>query len=107
MHALCQLNLRELRFRPNGFEDIQLITVFIGPDSLPDDSPNGESWCLRVYENIDDLIKLEPEKTGSTIKSLPMRPETIDEDYPCWEDLSIECPEELEDDDGVKLKERK
>jgi uncharacterized protein YwqG len=43
------------------------------------------------------MIKLEPEKTGSSIKSLPMRPEIIDDDYPCREDLSIECPKELED----------
>jgi uncharacterized protein YwqG len=98
MHALCQLNLTELPYRPHGLDDIQFITVFIGPDSLPEDSPNGENWCLRAYKNIDHLVKLQPEKTGSSIKSLPMRPEAIDEDYPCWEDLSVECPEELEDD---------
>lgn len=98
MYALCQLNLTELPYRPNGLDDIQFITVFIGPDNLPDDSPNGVNWCLRAYKNIDDLVDLVPKKTAATIKALPMRPEILEEDYPCWEDLSHECPEELDDD---------
>jgi uncharacterized protein YwqG len=97
MHALCQLNISELPYRPNGLDDIQCITIFIGPDALPDVSPSGENWCLRAYKDIDDLIELPFQDTGSSIKALPMRPEIIEEDYPFWDDLPHECPKELED----------
>lgn len=98
MHALCQLNLTKLPYRPKGLDDIQFLTVFIGPDNLPEDTPNGEGWCLRAYKSIDDLVELVPCKTDSHIKPLPMRYEIIEKDYPCWEDLPFECPKELEDD---------
>lgn len=40
MHALCQINLSQLPFRPPRLEDVEFITVFIGPRELPFDSPN-------------------------------------------------------------------
>jgi len=97
MHALCQINLTGLPFRPPRLDDLALITVFIGPDELPLDTPNGEGWCLRAYPGLDGLVPLAPRETGSPIKSFPMRARVIERDYPCWEDVAIELPPEIGD----------
>ena len=44
MHALCQLNLTELPYRPNRLDDIDCINIFIGLTHLTDDTPTGEDW---------------------------------------------------------------
>lgn len=98
MHALCQLNLTELPFKPKGLEDLAMVTVFIGPENLPIDAPNGTGWCLRAYKELDGLVPLSGPATGSAIKAFPMKPRVIDADFPCHDDLDIELPEELEDE---------
>lgn len=97
MIALCQINLNELPFRPDGLEDIDFITLFIDSSYFPSDDTDCDNWCLRTYRNTDDLIEMPCIETGSSIIPFPMRPEVI-EDYPCWDDLPIDCPEELEED---------
>jgi uncharacterized protein YwqG len=111
MHPLCQINVVELPFRPAGLEDVQMVTVFIGPSELPYETPNGVGWCLRAYQDVQALVPLEGAPRGSAIRAYPMRPEVVEEDFPCWEDVSIELPESVEEryDDlfpnagGVKL----
>jgi uncharacterized protein YwqG len=98
MHALCQINIEQLPFRPAGLDDIALIGVFIGPDDLPNCSPNGSNWCLRAYPTIETLVPLSQGDSSSPIKALPMRSRVIEEDYPMWEDVSIELPDEIADD---------
>ncbi len=98
MHALCQLNIDEMPFRPPGLEDIALITIFIGPDEMPNNSPNGKNWCLRAYQKIESLVPLNEVDTGSHIRALPMRAHIVEEDYPMWEDVNIELPNQLADD---------
>jgi uncharacterized protein YwqG len=98
MHALCQIDLCALPFRPPRLNDIELITVFIGPKKLPTDVPNGENWCLRAYRKAEALCPLEQCSTGSRIKSLPMRPKIVEADYPCREEVPIELPEEVGED---------
>jgi uncharacterized protein YwqG len=99
MHALAQINVDDLPFRPLRLSDIGLITIFIGSsDDLPIDEPNGQNWCLRAYQNTDGLVLLDVMNSGSSIKPFPMRPRVVEEDYPCWEDIPYECPEEIEDD---------
>lgn len=90
MHPLCQLNLIELPFRPPRLDDIDFITVFVGPTELPIDDSNGTNWCLRAYSSIDVLRPIVAPDTASGIKELPMRPRVIDEDYPTWEDVDLE-----------------
>ena len=98
MHALCQINLTEMPFRPHRLDDIDFIAVFIGPDELPIDAANGTNWRLRAYSSLDELAPLEPVETGSHIQAFPIRPSVVDEDFPMWEDVNIELPEEFEDD---------
>lgn len=98
MHALCQINLTELPFRPPRLVDVDFITVFIGPDELPLDAANGSRWCLRAYPSLDQLVPVGRVNTGSRIKSLPMRPRIIEEDFPVWDDVAGELPADLADD---------
>ena len=110
MHALCQINLMELPSRPPHLDDLAMITVFIGPDELPVDQPNGENWCLRAYRDLGVLRPLEQMKTGSTIKALAMRPRVVEADFPCLDDVSElgidaddDYPEKFPHVEGLKL----
>ena len=99
MHALCQINLTELPFRPPRLDDLEFITVCVGPDKLPTDgaNANGVNWCLRAYRSVSELVPLPSVQTGTSIKPLPMRPKIIEEDYPCSEDVPCAVPPEVED----------
>lgn len=98
MHALAQINITQMPFRPKGLDDIDFVTIFIGPKDLPNNASNGNDWELRAYNDISILIPLEQVDSGSDIKSFPMNPRIIEEDYPCWEDVPTKVPEEIEDD---------
>jgi hypothetical protein len=95
MHALCQINLTEMPFRPPRLNDVDLITVFIGSNELPNRSGNGTNWCLRAYPSLSELVPLPAQETGSHIKSFPMRPRIIDADYPNWEDVNVDLDEDV------------
>lgn len=98
MHALAQINLTDFPFKPEGLEDIEFITVFIGPKELPIDTPSGNNWEIRTYKKVSNLVPLNQEDSESYIKPFPMRSRVVEEDYPCWEDVPVECPEEIDDE---------
>lgn len=98
MHALCQINLTELPFRPPRLDDLEMIAVFIGPDDLPFDAPNGINWCLRGYRSLEQLVRLPVEQTRTHIKPFPMRAYVIEEDYPRHEDMPCEVPVQIKDE---------
>jgi uncharacterized protein YwqG len=97
MHALCQINIRDLPLRPPRLEDIEFITVFIGPSELPLDMPNGEDWCLRAYKRLDAMVPLVQRNTNSHIKAFPMQAHVFHDDFPCWEDVPIPLPDDVAD----------
>lgn len=99
MHALCQINLNNLPFRPARLDDLEFITVFIGRNDFPIDgvNANGTNWCLRAYPRISDLVPLRTIQTNSSIKPFTMRPKVVEEDYPCWEDVPSQPPSEADD----------
>jgi hypothetical protein len=88
MLPLAQINLTELPFRPPRLDDIELITIFITRDELPFHAPNGEDWCLRAYQRLGDLVPIVDAPPVSDINPLPMRPTIVEEDLPCWDDIS-------------------
>lgn len=98
MYALAQINVTHLPYRPKGLEDIDFIAIFIDSNELPTDASNGDNWLLRAYKDISKLIPMEQADTDSHIKPFPMNPREVEEDYPCWEDLPVGCPEEIDDD---------
>lgn len=90
LHALAQIDLTQLPFRPARLEDVEMIAIFITEEALEEDTPNGQGWCLRAYPDLSALVPLEQVDTGSEIQALPMRPEVIEEDYPTWDDVADE-----------------
>jgi len=100
MVALAQINLTELPFRPPGLEDLEFITVFIDAEELPNDSANGEGWCLRAYRRSDDLRPLAPVAARSRLKPFALRSIVVEQDFPCWDDVSTEIPAELANEYG-------
>ena len=97
MHALCQINLSEMPFRPPRLDDIEMIAIFIDPFDLAHDAPNGQGWCLRTYRDIPSLVPLYQQTTTSDIKAFPMRPRVEKEDFPCWDDVASDMPEGIGD----------
>ena len=97
MLPLCQLNLTELPFRPPRMDDLDFVAVFLAQDVLPDDQPNGEGWCLRAYPDIRALRPLEAPTVFERPRAFPMRPQVVDSDYPCWEDVAVELSEDVAD----------
>jgi Domain of unknown function (DUF1963) len=97
MLALCQFNLSRLPFRPPRLDDIEFMTVFIGKDIIPDDTPNGDGWCLRTYRSLGDLVPIQQPTVSSTIAPLPMHSRVVQSDFPCWDDVSIELPTEIDE----------
>lgn len=96
LHALAQIDLTQLPFKPARMEDLAMINVFISDEALEEDSPNGQGWCLRAYPDLSALVPLEQVDTDSEIRALPMRPEIVEEDYPTWDDAADEdLPDEV------------
>lgn len=110
MIPVCQINLKELQYVPKNLKDIQFLTVFINPDSMPDDKPNGSGWELRAYNSIEELEEITNPIDGP-IKPFQMKGDVVGNDFPCWEDCPIEIPEEYEEEyydlfpnkEGIKL----
>ena len=82
---------------PPRLDDIDFVTIFIGADDFPNCDPNGSNWCLRAYPSLDELVALPPTDTGSAIKQLPMRPQLVEEDLPCREDVDVELDDDVAD----------
>jgi uncharacterized protein YwqG len=97
MMALAQINLTELPFRTPGLEDIDFITVFIGPKLPVLQESNGSHWVLRTYKTLDDLVPLKKPDSFSYIKPFQMRPKVIENDFPCFEDVPLDIRDKLHD----------
>ena len=98
MIPICQLNLRELTYKPANLQDIELLVLFVDATELPEDQPNGDGWLIRTYSNIQELQEIEQPTIDFPIKQFQLKPEFIDKDFPCWEDCPIEVPDEFEED---------
>ena len=98
MIPLCQLNLAEAPYIPTNLEDVSLLTIFISAVTLPLDTPNGDGWELRAYSSLQGLTEIVEPDHDRPIRPFPIRWELIEEDYPGWEDVAIELPEDIEDD---------
>jgi hypothetical protein len=88
MEALCQIVCKELPYKPPALAEVELISLFIAPDSLGGDRPpNGIGWQLRTYKSVADLVKLESPLSPAGIRPFPIRWELIMQDYPSSGDL--------------------
>lgn len=98
MIPICQLNLTELPTKPENLKDIDVITLFIDPNQVPDNQPNGQGWLMRTYADVKSLHKIEKPTIHSSIKPFQLKPIIVEKDFPCWEDCPVEIPEEFDDD---------
>lgn len=99
MMPLCQFNLSELPYTPVTLSDIAVLTVFIAPDDIPDGASNGYGWLIRTYSNLGNLVVMEQPKERWPVKSLPIRWELVQKDYPTWDDAAnMDLPEEIADE---------
>jgi uncharacterized protein YwqG len=96
MLALAQVNLTELPFRPPGLDDIDFITIFVGPEKLPVlQERNGSHWVLKTYKKVEDIVRLEKPNSPSSIKPFQMRPKVVEHDYPCFDDVPLAFNEQI------------
>ena len=99
MKPLCQINLSNLECKPEILEGIEFITIFISDeDEIPMTESNGEGWLIRSYSDINNLVQLESLKYESNIKEFQLFSKSVEQDYPMWEDVSIELSEKIEED---------
>ena len=111
MMPVCQLDLTQLELVPANLDDIALLTLFVAENDLPDGDQNGYRWLLRAYQDIDGLIPLTPPDAEFPIKPVALVPEEPADDFPCWEDVAVDVPEELDEEyydlfenlDGIKI----
>ncbi|XEC96669.1 DUF1963 domain-containing protein [Paenibacillus tarimensis] len=104
MIPICQVNLVQLPYIPELLRDIEMITLFIDSEELPSNCPNGQTWCLRAYSDIKDLVPIKDQPIESSVKVFEMKPILVEEDYPHWEDFvndlykeHIEVTEEIKE----------
>jgi hypothetical protein len=97
MMPLIQIRVDELPYIPPPLSSVALVTVFIGPDELPASQrtadgwtwpSNGEGWSLRTYENLDDLVPIEPPDVDFPIKPFPIRWHLAEGEGPDWDDAT-------------------
>ncbi len=98
MLPLAQINLNEFPYKPKRLENIEFITIFIDQENLPTDKSNGDGWEIRVYKSVNNLVSITKPEINSHIKPFPMQAVEEEIDYPCWEDIPVDCPEEIEDE---------
>jgi hypothetical protein len=100
LHALAQIDLTQLPYRPPRLDDVAMVTVFIADPPPYEDEPNGDGWCLRAYPDLARLVPLDPVDTGSSLRPFPMRPEIVEDDYPGHDDMPGEIPGDVRDEFG-------
>ena len=66
---------------------------------MPDDKSNGEGWLIRTYSDIQELEEIEKPNADFPIKQFQLKPEILDNDFPCWEDCPIEVPQEFDEEE--------
>jgi hypothetical protein len=112
MWPLLQIVTRELPFCPEGIADLALIRVYVSPSFHDADTESGEGWVVRASPTLAGLAPITDKPHDSTIKPFHGRWEVVEADYPTYEDLPLETPEELKDSyhdlgfenhDGIKV----
>ena len=82
---LAQICLKSLPFVPACLDGIELVTAFIG-SKLPDEfEPMGETWLVREYSNMADVVQKDLPQPESFLKPFPLSAQQIDNDWPEWD----------------------
>lgn len=111
MAPLIQILVDELPFKPSGLADISIIQVYIDPEDYGLDAENGEGWLIKTFRSLSDLSPVHQAPIQSSIKAFPGSWVRIDQDFPSYEDLPPDFPDELDEsyfenfehNDGTKV----
>ena len=61
------------------------------------DKANGDGWMLRAYPSLEGLVPIVPPADIGYLKPFPIRWELIEDDFPCWDDVSIPLPPDIDE----------
>lgn len=92
MFPLMQLCLIDLPFIPNALQNTKILTVFISSEFLQKPEKN---FCIREYPILEGLVEKDFGGSIEGIKSFPLFPQLIENDYPAWD--SDDIPSDLAD----------
>ena len=84
---LCQLNLTEAPYVPELLSDIKLITIFVDRD-------NWDSFCIRAYKNLDNLVPMKISEGATFKKGFEVKYE-LDIDQPVYDDDDLVLPKNI------------
>ena len=101
MIPLVQINIKDTPINKK-LPNTSYITIFIEKNNSLIDGKNGDKFILREYSIYDELINIE-EKVPSSIKVMPLLYNEEIEDFPCYDDLEIDTPNEYIDDNYYNL----
>lgn len=82
MLPLLQVCLTDLQVIPDVLQNTKLLTVFLSTDFL--DEPDG-NFCVREYPNLDGLVEKDYKGSFDGIRTFPLFPKLLENDYPAWE----------------------
>jgi hypothetical protein len=95
MIPIAAIFLKDLPYLPLELSGIELVTIFMSNniwDNLISDDLS--PWfCIRTYHSLEQLVPCKYQT--DMIKSFPLIPQLVENDYPCWDGGGI--PEEIED----------
>jgi hypothetical protein len=108
MLPIVQLDLREAPYVPPSLRDLELVAVFFGRGDLPSETENGNGWLVRAYADAGALCALDaPEQvhhavsewtgSGQPIRPRPIACRVLERDFPDWDDVAFEVPDEFSD----------
>lgn len=92
MFPIMQLCLIGLPFIPNALKNTKLLIVFISSEFI--DQPE-QNFCIREYPTLEGLVEKDFGESFDGIKSFPLFPQLIENDYPNWDGEDI--PSDLTD----------
>lgn len=85
MIPLFQLCLEEVHNIPKVLSETKVLTIFIAEELPMDLTSNGNNWLIREYNKSDNLVTKNLNNPNSSLKPFPLKPKTIEEDYPVWD----------------------
>ncbi|MEM6551081.1 MAG: DUF1963 domain-containing protein [Planctomycetota bacterium] len=96
---------------PGILRDIRVIQVFADPKYYDCDTDAGEGWYVQTFTRNKDEDLVPTDAAVGDIKAFPARWELVEADYPVYDDLPMDTPDDLMDRwtesvdtlDGTKL----
>ena len=108
MAAIATIFVPESDYVPAALKGIKMINVFVDDaiwDNL-DSEDLSEYFVIRTYDSLDGLEACDYSDEEMML-AFPLVPECVDDEFPMWEDVDVECQEifdliiDLENNNGL------